>query len=139
MCDKKQIDNNPEVIVNGDIPVIKDVYDPLTGLRDGTITPNAPIVVTGENLCLSLPENMVLGLSPAENSEQLIRIKTVCKHTDTQVLIVLPDLLPGTYHPVMEIRMEGKVCSTYILPVLWTVRDAGNSVYLLRRDRSILI
>ena len=35
------------------VPVIKEVYDPLTGLRNGTITPNAPVVITGENLCLS--------------------------------------------------------------------------------------
>ena len=33
-----------------DIPEITGVYDPLSGLRDGTITSQAPIVVSGYNL-----------------------------------------------------------------------------------------
>ena len=49
-------------------PFIKDIYDPLTGSHDGTITPSAPIVVTGENLRLSALEETVLGLAPLENS-----------------------------------------------------------------------
>ena len=62
-------------------PFIKDIYDPLTGSHDGTITPSAPIVVTGENLRLSALEETVLGLAPLENSGCLIQISHVCKYT----------------------------------------------------------
>ena len=41
---KNQERNEYPMIFGKKVPVIKDVYDPLTGLRDGTITPNAPVV-----------------------------------------------------------------------------------------------
>ena len=41
-----------------DIPEITGVYDPLSGLRDGTITSQAPIVVSGYNLNRYALENM---------------------------------------------------------------------------------
>ncbi|MCD8184511.1 MAG: DUF4469 domain-containing protein [Bacteroides sp.] len=133
-CDKKY-----EVFVKENVPVIKDIYDPLTGLHDGTITPNAPVVITGENLCQSSPDNIVLSLSPANDKNSRIRVKSVYMHTDTQVLMTMPNLMPGEYHPVVEVYRKGKVCSTYVLPVLWRVLDDGNSDHLLRRGRHILI
>ena len=33
-----------------DIPEITGIYDPLSGKKDGTITPMAPLVVWGRNL-----------------------------------------------------------------------------------------
>lgn len=43
-----------------DIPEITGVYDPLSGLRDGTITSQAPIVVSGYNLNRYALENIRL-------------------------------------------------------------------------------
>ena len=51
-----------------DIPEITGVYDPLSGLRDGTITSQAPIVVSGYNLNRYALENKVVvaGFSKAK-------------------------------------------------------------------------
>lgn len=46
-----------------DIPEITGVYDPLSGLRDGTITSQAPIVVSGYNLNRYALENIRLSYS----------------------------------------------------------------------------
>lgn len=59
---RKQEGNGTLMIFGRKVPVIKEVYDPLTGLRNGTITPNAPVVITGENLCLSSLGTIYLGL-----------------------------------------------------------------------------
>lgn len=70
------------------------MYDPLTGLRNGTITHlNAP-VVTGENLCLSSLGTIYLGLSPVSDKGTLIHVKRVFKYADTEVLVILPNLEP---------------------------------------------
>ena len=42
---RKQEGNGTSMIFGRKVPVIKEVYDPLTGLRNGTITPNAPVVI----------------------------------------------------------------------------------------------
>ena len=61
----KQERNEYPVILGKNVPVIKEIYDPLTGLRDGTITPNAPVVITGENLCLSSLGTITWGFLPS--------------------------------------------------------------------------
>ena len=50
MKDMVEIRKIEEVWGGVDIPEITGVYDPLSGLRDGTITSQAPIVVSGYNL-----------------------------------------------------------------------------------------
>ena len=70
----KQERNEYPVILGKNVPVIKEIYDPLTGLRDGTITPNAPVVITGENLCLSSLGTIYLGLSPVSDKGTLIHV-----------------------------------------------------------------
>ena len=120
-------------------PFIKDIYDPLTGSHDGTITPSAPIVVTGENLRLSALEETVLGLAPLENSGCLIQISHVCKYTDTHLLVVLPNLDPGTYSPVLQVYEAGKLVLVYVFPVVWRVCREGDVDYSIRYYRNKII
>lgn len=102
-------------------PFIKEVYDPLTGSHDGTITPSAPIVVTGENLRLSSPGNAVLSLSLLDDKDVLIHFREVCKYTDTKLLAILPQLKPGTYFPVLQMHRDGEKVFSYVFPVEWRV------------------
>ena len=136
---REQEGNGTSMIFGRKVPVIKEVYDPLTGLRNGTITPNAPVVITGENLCLSSLGTIYLGLSPVSNKGTLIHVKRVFKYTDTEVLVILPNLEPGEYSPVMMIHTGDKVDFTYTLPVSWKVLDERYVNLFVRRSCSDLI
>ncbi len=136
---KKQEKNEIPTLFGKKVPVISSVYDPLTGMRDGTITANAPVVITGENLCLSSLGTIYLGLSPVSDKGTLIHVKRVFKYTDTEVLVILPDLEPGEYSPVMMIHMGGKMDFTYTLPVSWRVLDERYTALFVRRSYSDLI
>ena len=136
---KTQEKNEIPTLFGKKIPVINSVYDPLTGMRDGTITSNAPVVITGENLCLSSLGTIYLGLSPVSDKGTLIHVKRVFKYTDTEVLVILPDLEPGDYSPVMMIHTGGKIDFTYTLPVSWRVLDEIYTALFVRRSCSDLI
>jgi hypothetical protein len=136
---RKQEKNEFPTLLGKKVPVISSVYDPLTGMRDGTITSNAPVVITGENLCLSSPGTIYLGLSPVSDKGTLIHVKRVFKYTDTEVLVILPDLEPGEYSPVMMIHTGEKVDFTYTLPVSWKVLDERYVNLFVRRSCSDLI
>ena len=114
---RKQEGNGTSMIFGRKVPVIKEVYDPLTGLRNGTITPNAPVSDKGT----------------------LIHVKRVFKYTDTEVLVILPNLEPGEYSPVMMIHTGDKVDFTYTLPVSWKVLDERYVNLFVRRSCSDLI
>lgn len=136
---KKQEKNEIPMLFGKKVPVISSVYDPLTGMRDGTITANAPVVISGENLCLSSLGTIYLGLSPVSDKGTLIHVKRVFKYTDTEVLVILPDLEPGEYSPVMTIHTGGKVDFTYTLPVSWRVLEERYTTLFVRRSCSDLI
>lgn len=136
---KMQEKNEIPTLFGKKVPVISSVYDPLTGMRDGTITANAPVVITGENLCLSSLGTIYLGLSPVSDKGTLIHVKRVFKYTDTEVLVILPELEPGEYSPVMMIHTGGKVDFTYTLPVSWRVLDERYTALFVRRSCSDLI
>ena len=103
------------------------------------VTPNAPVVITGENLCLSSLGTIYLGLSPVSDKGTLIHVKRVFKYTDTEVLVILPNLEPGEYSPVMMIHTGDKVDFTYTLPVSWKVLDERYVNLFVRRSCSDLI
>ena len=89
-----------------DIPEITGVYDPLSGLRDGTITSQAPIVVSGYNLNRYALEN--------------IRLCLVTHAKPEQVVVALPELKPGEYRPAVILKGDEK--KVYVLPMRWVVR-----------------
>lgn len=69
----------------------------------------------------------------------MIHVKRVFKYTDTEVLVILPNLEPGEYSPVMMIHTGDKVDFTYTLPVSWKVLDERYVNLFVRRSCSDLI
>ena len=60
-----------------DIPEITGIYDPLSGKKDGTITPMAPLVVWGRNLRHYALEDFKLCLVAQRKPVEVIEIKLV--------------------------------------------------------------
>ena len=94
-----------------DIPEITGVYDPLSGLRDGTITSQAPIVVSGYNLNRYALENIRLCLVTHAKPEQVIDIRLVYRYSEGK---------PGEYRPAVILKGDEK--KVYVLPMRWVVR-----------------
>ena len=103
-----------------DIPEITGVYDPLSGLRDGTITSQAPIVVSGYNLNRYALENIRLCLVTHAKPEQVIDIRLVYRYSEGKVVVALPELKPGEYRPAVILKGDEK--KVYVLPMRWVVR-----------------
>lgn len=113
-----------EVLKNSNIkvPIITEIYDPLSGKRDGTITSQAPIVVNGKHLNLFDQDCITLCLTTSSHAAGLIiDVHKVYKYSSEQVIMSLPVLVPDTYFPTMKIQRENKEDSLYIFPVSWTV------------------
>ena len=103
-----------------DIPEITGVYDPLSWLRDGTITSQAPIVVSGYNLNRYALENIRLCLVTHAKPEQVIDIRLVYRYSEGKVVVALPELKPGEYRPAVILKGDEK--KVYVLPMRWVVR-----------------
>lgn len=103
-------------------PVINQVYDPLSQKRDGTITPCAPVMVFGYNFLYKAWKKIELCLCPIGKPEHLIFGIGVCKHTDEQILAVLPDLEKGEYRPAFRLIDEENKTKVYYFPNIWRVR-----------------
>ena len=102
-----------------DIPEITAIYDPLSGKRDGTITPMAPVVVSGSNFS-HYQEDCRLCLVAEKKPVEVIEIKLVYTYSDKKVIVAIPELKPGEYRPAVRLK-EGKG-EVYVLPALWMVR-----------------
>lgn len=108
-----------------EIPEITGVYDPLTRKRDGTITSQAPIIVSGKFLDMLNLNNIKLCLVPAIDPDMIMEVLHVYKYTANQVIVSLPFLMPGEYSPVVRVTREGQEEVMYIFPVTWLVRNEG--------------
>ena len=103
-----------------DIPEITGIYDPLSGKKDGTITPMAPVVVWGCNLRHYALEDFKLCLVAQRKPVEVIEIKLVYTYSDKKVIAAIPELKPGEYRPAVRLKDdEGK---GYVLPAVWVVR-----------------
>lgn len=105
------------------IPEITGVYDLLTGQRDGTITPMAPIEVTGCHLYMEASSGLKLCLTPATCYVRIIDIPSIHTCSAGRIVINLPPLEPGEYFPAMLIENAEEESSLYILPVSWVVKE----------------
>lgn len=116
-----------EILINKqlEMPEITGIYDPLTHKRDGTITSQAPIIVSGKHLDMLDLGNIRLCLVPATDSDMIIEVLRVYKYTANRVIVSLPFLMPGEYSPVMSVTKEGQEEVVYIFPVRWLVRPEG--------------
>lgn len=114
------------------IPTITGVYDPLSRRRDGTITPQAPIVVSGSNLNMLELKNIRLCLIPAVNCDCIIEVIHVYKYSDSVVIVALPALEPGEYFPAVKVLKSNRIeeGQIYVIPASWIVHElryqAGN-------------
>ena len=73
-----------------DIPEITGIYDPLSGKKDGTITPMAPLVVWGRNLRHYALEDFKLCLVAQRKPVEVIEIKLVYTYSDKKVIAAIP-------------------------------------------------
>lgn len=103
------------------IPLITGIYDPLSGMRDGTVTSQAPIVVNGINLNVFDLSSVRLCLVSALNADLVTDVRDVYRYSSGLVIVSLPVLSPGEYFPAMKIMKENEETSIYIFPVSWIV------------------
>ena len=104
-----------------EIPVITGAYDALTKKKDGTITSQGPIIVSGEHFDVLKSGNLRLCLAPAVDNRRVIEVSIIYKFLNNKVIVSLPFLLPGEYYPAVKLIREDAEDCVYIFPVLWVV------------------
>jgi hypothetical protein len=107
------------------VPVITEVYDLLSGKHDGTITPWAPIIVSGSRLDMYARDTVRLCLVSATDARRVIEIGHIYKYSCNKVILALPELEPGGYVPAFKILQEDGSTLLQVLSVLWNVPDIG--------------
>lgn len=107
------------------VPVITEVYDLLSGKHDGTITPWAPIIVSGSRLDMYARDTVRLCLVSATDAKRVIEIGHIYKYSCNKVILALPELEPGGYVPAFKILQEDGSTLLQVLSVLWNVPDIG--------------
>ena len=105
------------------VPVIIEVYDLLSGKHDGTITPWAPIIVSGSRLDMYARDTVRLCLVSATDAKRVIEIGHIYKYSCNKVILALPELEPGGYVPAFKILQEDGSTLLQVLSVLWNVPD----------------
>lgn len=108
-------------------PVIQEVYDPLSRRRNGTITPQAPIIITGCNLEMLTWENTRLCIIPAVNDKILIELNNVHRCSEDKVCAIIPQVDEGEYFLALKILMKDKECFIYIFsePLIVSLKRYG--------------
>lgn len=107
------------------VPVITEVYDLLSGKHDGTITPWAPIIVSGSRLDMYARDTVRLCLVSATDVRRVIEVGHIYKYSCNKVILALPELEPGGYVPAFKILQEDGSTLLQVLSVLWNVPDIG--------------
>lgn len=103
------------------LPTITGVYDPLSGKRDGTLTPWAPIIVSGSGLDMYPLDEIRLCLISVADKERITEICHIYKYSDNRVIVALPDLEPGGYLPAFKILKEDGETMLQVFSVVWRV------------------
>lgn len=114
------------------IPEITAVYDLLSRRRDGTITPQAPVVISGYNLKVQGRKDISFCLIPAVNFIWVIEVECIHKYSDTKIIVELPELEAGEYFPAIRIPDADGDESMYILPASLIVHpyDRMSEIYM---------
>ena len=111
--------------VSDSVPAITEVYDLLSGKHDGTITPWAPIIVSGSRLDMYARDTVRLCLVSATDARRVIEVGHIYKYSCNKVILALPELEPGGYVPAFKILQEDGSTLLQVLSVLWNVPDIG--------------
>lgn len=102
-------------------PVITGIYDPISKRRDGTISSQGLVVISGKNLAMLDLQTIRLYLIPTIDSNHPIEIPHIYYYSQPRVIISLPMLSPGEYFPAVKTLKEGEEESLYVFPVSWVV------------------
>lgn len=103
------------------VPAITEVYDLLSGKHDGTITPWAPIIVSGSRLDMYARDTVRLCLVSATDARRVIEVGHIYKYSCNKVILALPELEPGGYVPAFKILQEDGSTLLQVFSVLWNV------------------
>ena len=107
------------MIEGAPFPVIKEIYDPSNERRNGNITPEAPIVITGHNLDMLTWESTNLYLVSSVNDRMLIECGDIHKYSDDKIYMTVPDINEGEYFLALMILMKDKESFYTSFPYLW--------------------
>lgn len=107
------------MIEGAPFPVIKEIYDPSNERRNGTITPEAPIIITGQNLDMLTWESTNLYLVSSVNDRMLIECGDIHKYSDDKIYMTVPDINEGEYFLALMILMKDKESFYTSFPYLW--------------------
>lgn len=107
------------MIEGAPFPVIKEIYDPSNERRNGNITPEAPIVITGQNLDMLTWESTNLYLVSSVNDRMLIECEDIHKYSDDKIYMTVPDINEGEYFLALMILMKDKESFYTSFPYLW--------------------
>lgn len=105
------------MIEGSPFPTIKEIYDPLSRRRDGTATPQAPIIIIGSHLDMLTKDNIRLCIIPAINEKIIIELRDVYMFSSKKVCAIIPLVDDGEYFFALKIAMEGKERFVYIFPM----------------------
>lgn len=113
------------------IPEITAVYDLLSRRSDGTITSQAPVVVSGHNLKMQGRKNVRFCLIPTTEYIRVIEVGNIYVYSDTKIIVDIPELEAGEYFPAIRMPDTDGDDFLYIFPVSWIVRpcDRINEIY----------
>lgn len=102
----------------------KKYMNPSNERRNGTITPEAPIVITGQNLDMLTWESTNLYLVSSVNDRMLIECEDIHKYSDDKIYMTVPDISEGEYFLALMILMKDKESFLYIFPISLVVQFA---------------
>ncbi|MCE8464508.1 DUF4469 domain-containing protein [Bacteroides nordii] len=114
------------MIEGSPFPVIKEIYDPLSRRRDGTATPQAPIIIIGNHLDMLTKDNIRLCIIPAINEKIIIELRDVYIFSSEKVCAIIPLVDDGEYFLALKIAMEGKERFVYIFPMPLIINLGSN-------------
>lgn len=105
------------------IPEITATYDLLSRRRDGTITPQAPVIISGNHLTMHGKKDIRFCLTSAVDYVRVIEVGYIYQYSDCRIIADLPELEAGEYFPAIRMPDADGNESLYILPVSWVVRS----------------
>ena len=114
------------MIEGSPFPTIKEIYDPLSRRRDGTATPQAPIIIIGSHLDMLTKDNIRLCIIPAINEKIIIELRDVYIFSSKKVCAIIPLVDAGEYFFALKIAMEGKERFVYIFPMPLIINLGSN-------------
>lgn len=105
------------------IPELTMTFDSISNCCDGTITPQAPLIVWCKGVYPAEGETVELYLIP-HGEDMHIPISEIYIFTREKIIVMLPFLKAGVYHPGMKVHKNNGETEVHdLLTVSWTVKE----------------